>query len=316
MHLSPTIPRRTNQFTPQIYEASPSPWQRPASVGSAELQTPFFNDNFGNEHPSCGEQATNLGIYSQYNTQRYSCDGGGNSFPKMNIIFQQNNFGNVQNPEQYRHSPANVRVFKVHDCTAEERPVCPSYFTEDQQRYEAGTKIKTEARESCFDMEARDNLSTILSSTEDMCGDDFLNNFDYSGNYGDILDPDIFQTLIPKCISDATAYPISNSPQVSTPQYAELKPVRARQRPISGTPSGVNQCSKVQDNERIKSCDGTPSITLDNIPLPSSFYRSTEPQKPCDNTPARFHREQCSCSSPFKQYCNCNHSINITFTYK
>lgn len=317
MQISPPIPRRTNPFTPQIYEASPSPWQRPASVGSADLQTPFYSDNFVSDHTACGEQFTNVGIYSQLSNQRYSCEGGSNTFPKMNIIFQQNNFGNVPNTDQYRHSPANVRVFKVHDCTGDERPMCQGFFGDEQQRYENSTKVKTEARDSCFDMESRDNLSSILSSTEDVCGsDDILNNFDYSGSYGDILDPDIFQTLIPRCISDSAAYPISNSPQIATPQYAELKPVRSRQRQSSGSLGSNSQFSKSADNDKTKSCDGTSSITLDGIPLPSSFYRSTEPPKQCENSQTRHHGEPCSCNSPLKQFCNCNHSINITFTYK
>jgi hypothetical protein len=64
----------------------------------------------------------------------------------------------------------------------------------------------------------KDNLSTILSS-DDFCGDDILNGFDYSTNYGDILDPDVFQSLVPRCTSDSAAYPINSPPQISTPQY-------------------------------------------------------------------------------------------------
>jgi hypothetical protein len=47
----------------------------------------------------------------------------------------------------------------------EERSVFQNCFGEEQQ------KIKSEARESCVDMDAKDNLSTILSS-DDFCGDD------------------------------------------------------------------------------------------------------------------------------------------------
>jgi hypothetical protein len=48
MHNHPTVPKRPNPWTPQIYEATPSPWQRPSSVGSSEGQAPVFNDSFGN----------------------------------------------------------------------------------------------------------------------------------------------------------------------------------------------------------------------------------------------------------------------------
>jgi hypothetical protein len=313
MHNHPTVPKRPNPWTPQIYEATPSPWQRPSSVGSSEGQAPVFNDSFGNvDHATCVDQYHNVGFYPQYNSQKYPCDGVSNMFPKMNIIFQQNNYSNATTCEDVnRNSATNVRVYKVHDCMPEERSVFQNCFGEEQQ------KIKSEARESCVDMDAKDNLSTILSS-DDFCGDDILNGFDYNTNYGDILDPDVFQSLVPRCTSDSAAYPINSPPQISTPQYAELKPIRSRQRNNSGSLTNINQLQNKSMDACFRKRNEEPSpITFDGIPMPTSFYRSAEQQKtPCDSTQMRHRGDTCSCSCAMKQYCNCNHSINITFTYK
>ncbi|XP_076085894.1 uncharacterized protein LOC143056613 [Mytilus galloprovincialis] len=313
-----TVPRRPNPWTPQIYEATSSPWQRSSSVGSAESQAAFFNDSFSNvDHLTCSDQIHNVGIHPQFNNQKYPCDSVSNMFPKMNIIFQQNNFGNAPSTDDaYRNSSPNLRVYKVHDCAPDERSVYPNYFGDEQHKIENSMKIKSELRDSCVDMDTKDNFSSILSSsTDDFCGDDILNGLDYSGSYGDILDPDLFQSLIPRCMSDSATYPMNTSPQITTPQYAELKPIRSRQR--QGSFTNINQPQFKSSDIGCKRRNEDPSpITLDGIQMPTSFYRSIDPPKQCEGSQMRHHGEVCSCNCALKQYCNCNHSINITFTYK
>jgi hypothetical protein len=46
----------------------------------------------------------------------------------------------------------------------------------------------------------------------------------------------------------SAAYPINSPPQISTPQYAELKPIRSRQRNNSGSLTNINQLQNKPHN--------------------------------------------------------------------
>lgn len=304
-------------FTPQIYEASPSPWQRPTmdsnytynAVHRQHALEPTFpeNDNlpslsaFNSSFANTPRHADTS--YPRFEVYR----GSDRGFPYTDTSGQR-----FPNPaERYSRTPKScydTRDFYSSSCLERPKPFSDPH----------SIKIKTENFDSEFgNISSLSNQCALTNRIEtdsnrllrEDNGQEFSQLQDIDSNplynMNDVTDSDLIQTFFSRMPSeqfDESSFIPSSLTQTNTgPKYIELKPLKKAKSEmhslaISTSPQLFqhrnvhNVSSEGYSTGHIRSQPGCSNVVND------PYYHSDSHQYP-----------------PNKQ--SCNHSINITLTY-
>ncbi|XP_061175683.1 transcription factor glial cells missing-like [Saccostrea echinata] len=308
-----------SSYTPQIYEASPSPWQR-SSVDCNYMQTAVNRPHC--EEPTfpgiLNEEIPSLSSYSSTfsNTQRH-IDA---SYPRFEMYRGcERGFPYTDIPNQ-RFANTTERYHRTSKSSYDAREIYSSAYLERPKSYSDShsVRIKTENQDSDFgNISSLSNQCALSDRAEiephRMSRDDNAQDFAqlqeiesnplYSMN--DVTDSDIIQTFFSRMPSDQQdegSFIQSSLTQTNTgPKYIELKPLKKSKQEmhslaISTSPQ-IFQHRSVHD------------VTSEGCS--TGYFR---PQTGCSNViNDPYHHNDSHQYAQNKQ--QCNHSINITLTY-
>lgn len=311
------FPLCPSSYTPQIYEASTSPWQRPSidcnyfptAVHRQHCEDPIFpgNDELSSLS-SFSSTFSNTPRHVDYPYPRYevyrSCERG---IPYTDI--SNHRFANAT--ERYNRTSKNsydTRDIYNGACLERSKPYSDSN----------SFKIKTENSDSDFgNISSLPNQCALSDRMEsepnrlvrDESGQDFVHLQDIESNslynISDVTDSDIIQTYFSRIpneqLDDVSLIPSSLSQTNTGPKYIELKPLKKAKPDMHSL--AITTSPQIFQHRSVHDVSGEGCST--------GHFR---PQSGCSNViNDPFYHNDSHQYAPNKQ--SCNHSINITLTY-
>ncbi|XP_021350495.1 uncharacterized protein LOC110448533 [Mizuhopecten yessoensis] len=246
----PDVLRRSNSWTPQIYEASSSPWQRPFSLDtnhnqsglykSCDLQEnrPYIHEEqnlLSTLFPSMSNQSRNYSDSSVHNSAFCSKSGsvnflhrfGSRGIPMPEILYPVSSL-----PVDPQERP-DFRSSRPIDRYGEKDPFGFLYESDTDKGVENSPSVRVKAEPGCDDSSTSllaqkqgketQYLSNVIgnslhdTTTNKLC-DDFVNIdvLDHSSQlsaYPDTTESDVFQSFVPRFSTDIPNMPPSTSGQ-------------------------------------------------------------------------------------------------------
>jgi hypothetical protein len=308
----------SSSYTPQIYEASTSPWQRPsidcsyfpASVHRQHCEDPIFPGN--DELPSLTSFSSTFS-----NTPRHVDYSYPSRFEVYRSCERAIPYTDLSNQ---RFANATERYHRTSKSSYDARDIYNSACLERSKPYPDSNsfKIKTENSDSDFgNISSLSNQCALSDRMEsepsrlvrDEGGQDFVQLPDIEANslynIGEVADSDIIQTFfsrIPNEQHDEVSLVPSSLSQTNTgPKYIELKPLK-KSKPEMHSLAITTSPQRFQHRS-------VHDVTGDGCS--TGHFR---PQSGCSNViNDPFYHNDSHQYAPNKQ--SCNHSINITLTY-